>query len=157
MSGLIVVGVDGSESARLAARWAAHEAEMRDADVLLLSAWDMPRYGFSFGAAAFSEDFLKALRRTAEGNVADAMDELRAISKDVDVSTEVVEGQAAAALLQAAKDADLLVLGSRGLGGFRELLLGSVSQQCANHAPCPVVVVRHIHEAQRTRPRRCER
>jgi nucleotide-binding universal stress UspA family protein len=144
MSGLIVVGVDGSECARLAVRWAAREAEMRDADVLLLSAWDMPTYGFSFGAAAFSDDLLKALRRTAERNIADATDEIRTISKDVEVSTEVVEGQAAAALLEAARDADLLVVGSRGLGGFRELLQGSVSQQCASHAACPVVVVRHL-------------
>jgi nucleotide-binding universal stress UspA family protein len=147
MSGSIVVGVDGSNSARLAVRWAAHEAETRHASVLLVAAWDMPTYGFSFGAAAYMDDMLKALQRAAEQNVADAIDDVRAITKRVEVSTRVVEGQAAAVLMEAARDADLLVVGSRGLGGFRELLLGSVSQQCANHAACPVVVVRHLSDA----------
>lgn len=62
---------------------------------------------------------------------------------EFDVETRAVEGQAARVLLDASQDADLLVVGSRGLGGFRELLLGSVSQQCAHHATCPVVIVRH--------------
>jgi nucleotide-binding universal stress UspA family protein len=143
MSGTIVVGIDGSESARFAARWAAREAELRAAAVLLVSAWELPTYGFSFGAVAVSEDMMKALRRAAEDNLADATDEVRTIAKEIDVSTEVVEGNAAGVLLEAARDADLLVVGSRGLGGFRELLLGSVSQHCAHHAGCPVVIVRH--------------
>jgi nucleotide-binding universal stress UspA family protein len=60
--------------------------------------------------------------------------------------TQAVQGQAASVLMHASRHADLLVLGSRGLGGFRELLLGSVGQQCVNHASCPVVVVRHLNE-----------
>jgi nucleotide-binding universal stress UspA family protein len=147
MDGTIVVGIDGSESARLAARWAAREAELRHVSLLLVSAWDMPSYGFSFGAAANIDDMLKALERTAEDNIAEAIDEVRAVSSVVDLSTQVVQGQAAAVLVGAARDAELLVVGSRGLGGFRELLLGSVSQQCVNHAACPVVVVRHLAEA----------
>jgi nucleotide-binding universal stress UspA family protein len=147
MSRFIVVGIDGSVAARVAARWAAREAEMRGADQLLVGAWDMPAYGFSFGAAAMTDDVLKALRRTTEENVANALDEVRAITERVDVSTKVVEGQAGAALLDASRDADLLVVGSRGLGGFRDLLLGSVSEECANHAACPVVVVRHLAHA----------
>jgi nucleotide-binding universal stress UspA family protein len=59
--------------------------------------------------------------------------------------TEAVQGQAAGVLLHASRDADLLVVGSRGLGGFRGLLLGSVSRQCVDHASCPVVVVRHVN------------
>jgi nucleotide-binding universal stress UspA family protein len=145
MSGLIVVGIDGSESARLAARWAAQEARSRNAAVRLVSAWDLPTYGFSLSAVGVSDDMTKALQQAAEVNLADATDEVRAIAKEIEVSTEVVEGQAAGVLLEAARDADLLVVGSRGLGGFRELLLGSVSQQCANHAGCPVVIVRHLH------------
>jgi len=62
--------------------------------------------------------------------------------RDVEISRSVVEGSAASALVAAAESADLLVIGSRGLGGFRGLLLGSVSQQCAHHASCPVVIVR---------------
>jgi nucleotide-binding universal stress UspA family protein len=146
MSGFIVVGIDGSESARLAVRWAAREAELRHLSLELVSAWDMPVYGFSFGAAANIDDVLKALRMAAEGHLAEAIDEVRAVSTDIEVSTNVVEGQAAAVLVDAAREADLLVVGSRGLGGFRDLLLGSVSQQCANHAACPVVVVRHLHD-----------
>ena len=64
---------------------------------------------------------------------------------DVEIETAAVQGQqASAALIDAARDADLLVVGSRGAGGFSSLLLGSVSQQCAHHAPCPVVIVRQI-------------
>jgi nucleotide-binding universal stress UspA family protein len=70
---------------------------------------------------------------------------VRAEAPDAEVQTKVVEGPAARVLLGEAADADLLVVGSRGLGGFRELVLGSVSQQCAHHARCPVVIVRHVH------------
>jgi nucleotide-binding universal stress UspA family protein len=143
MAGLIVVGVDGSEPARLAARWAAHEAQLRAAEVLLVSAWEVPTYAFTYGGSAgLSDQWVSALRELAETRVAEASEAIRAIADRVVVSTRVVEGQAASVLLEAADGADLLVVGSRGLGGFRELLLGSVSQQCASPATCPVVVVR---------------
>jgi nucleotide-binding universal stress UspA family protein len=144
MDGTIVVGIDGSDTARLAARWAAREAELRGASLRLVSAWEMPTYGFSFGAATNIDDMLKALREAAEERVAEAGDEARAISSSIDVSTFVYEGQAAGVLVHEARDADLLVVGSRGLGGFKGLLLGSVSEQCASHAACPVVIVRHL-------------
>jgi nucleotide-binding universal stress UspA family protein len=144
VSGLIVVGVDGSEPARFAAQWAAREARLRNAAVRLVSAWDLPTYGFGLGAVGIYDNMMKVVQRAAEDNLADATEEVRTIAKEIDVSTEVVAGQAAGVLLEAARDADLLVVGSRGLGGFRELLLGSVSQQCANHAGCPVVIVRHL-------------
>jgi nucleotide-binding universal stress UspA family protein len=67
---------------------------------------------------------------------------VESVDADVGVHRVLIEGAAAQALLSAAIDAELLVVGSRGLGGFKELLLGSVSHQCANHAPCPVVIVR---------------
>jgi nucleotide-binding universal stress UspA family protein len=144
MGGSIVVGVDGSGTSMLAVRWAAEEAESRRASLLLVSAWDMPTFGFSFGAASATEDIIKSLRRSAEDTVGDALDEVRETVGDIEVSTRVTEGQAAGVLIDASKDADLLVIGSRGLGGFRDLLLGSVSEQCANHAACPVVIVRHL-------------
>jgi nucleotide-binding universal stress UspA family protein len=144
MSGSVVVGVDGSETSLLAVRWATREAEIRGDALRLVSAWDMPTFGFSFGAAAYSEDLLKALQKTAEDNLAQALDVVREITNVVEVSIEAVEGNAASILLEESREADLLVVGSRGLGGFRDLLLGSVSEQCANHAACPVVVVRHL-------------
>jgi nucleotide-binding universal stress UspA family protein len=144
MSGSVVVGVDGSETSLLAVRWATREAEIREDALRLVSAWDMPTFGFSFGAAAYSEDLLKALQKTAEDNLAQALDVVREITNVVEVSIEAVEGNAASILLEESREADLLVVGSRGLGGFRDLLLGSVSEQCANHAACPVVIVRHL-------------
>jgi nucleotide-binding universal stress UspA family protein len=90
---------------------------------------------------------LKSLAQLAEDKLAAAVRGARAEARDVEMETIAAEGQAAKVLLETAKGADLLVVGSRGLGGFRELLLGSVSQQCAQHATCPVVIVRHIDEA----------
>ena len=79
-------------------------------------------------------------RSAAESVLADAAARVRA-EADVDVLTELVEGDAAQALLDRSARADLLVVGARGLGGFAGLLLGSVSQRCVQHAACPVVVV----------------
>jgi nucleotide-binding universal stress UspA family protein len=88
-------------------------------------------------------DHLEAAAR----NLLDAcVDEARSADPDVDVQGELVEGRPAGALLEAARSADLLVVGSRGRGGFAGLLLGSISAQCVHHAPCPVVVVPHGRE-----------
>jgi nucleotide-binding universal stress UspA family protein len=78
-----------------------------------------------------------AAKQFLDGLVAEA----RSLAPGVEVRGELVEGPPARALLEHARTADLLVVGSRGLGGFRSLLLGSVSQQVVHHAPCPVVVV----------------
>jgi nucleotide-binding universal stress UspA family protein len=88
------------------------------------------------------EELAAGARRTLERALADAGDR----TAGVDVEPVVREGAPARVLLEEADDADLLVVGSRGLGGFRGLLLGSVSQQCSHHAPCPVVVVPHERE-----------
>ena len=148
MSGRVVVGVDGSETARKAVRWAAREAKLRGMKLELVSAWEIPIYSYAsrYGFPAISEEMMKSLTARAEGHLAEALDEARAEARDVQIETIAVEGQPAKALVEVAKGADLLVVGSRGLGGFRELLLGSVSQQCAQHATCPVVIVRHLEE-----------
>jgi len=146
MSERIVVGVDGSDTASLAVRWAAREAVLRGAALTLVGAWEIPSTALGLGMAAVSEDLVKDLVKVAEDNVAAALDEVRAeAGSAIEVQTAVAEGQAAHVLLDASREADLLVIGSRGLGGFRELLLGSVSQQCAHHSTCPVVIVRHVH------------
>jgi nucleotide-binding universal stress UspA family protein len=149
MSGRVVVGVDGSDTARKAVRWAAREAKLRGIKLELVSAWEIPIYSlaYGYGFPAISEEMMKNLTEGAEGHLAAALDEARAEARDVEIETIALEGQPAKALVEVAKGADLLVVGSRGLGGFRELLLGSVSQQCAQHATCPVVIVRHLEEA----------
>jgi nucleotide-binding universal stress UspA family protein len=146
MTERIVVGVDGSETARLAARWAAVEARLRGATLELVTAWEVAPAAHGYGYVAIPEDFLKDLTKAAEDTVAAALEVVRAEAPDAEVQTKVVEGHAAQVLLEAAEGAELLVVGCRGLGGFRELVLGSVSQQCAHHARCPVVIVRHVHE-----------
>jgi nucleotide-binding universal stress UspA family protein len=146
MTKRIVVGVDGSETAKLAARWAAREAHLRGATLELVTAWEVAPAAYGYGYVAIPEEFLKELAKAAEDTIAAALEVVRREAPDADVQTKVVEGQAAWVLLAEAEGADLLVVGSRGLGGFRELVLGSVSQQCAHHARCPVVIVRHIHD-----------
>jgi nucleotide-binding universal stress UspA family protein len=81
-------------------------------------------------------------QRHAEQVLREAVERARSDHPAVKVETAVVEGRPARVLVEMSADADLLVVGSRGLGGFSELLLGSVSQQCVHHAHCPVTVVR---------------
>jgi nucleotide-binding universal stress UspA family protein len=137
----IVVGVDGSDGARVAVRWAAAEAARRNGRLELVSAWHFPASSGTFAIAYAVDELVKDLTRAAERQLGEAAADARAIAPDVIVETHVAEAQPATALLEAAAGADLLVIGSRGLGGFRGLLLGSVSQQCAHHATCPVVIV----------------
>jgi nucleotide-binding universal stress UspA family protein len=133
----IVAGVDGSEPSVRALRWAIEDARTRGAAVQAVHAWDVP-YSLSFAAAAVDwPAFERAARQLLDHAVDTALGELT----EVPVDRVLASGSAADVLLGAAKGADLVVVGSRGVGGFRGLLLGSVSQQVAHHAPCPVVVV----------------
>jgi len=143
MSGRIVVGVDGSDTARFAARWAAHEARRRGAVLEMVCAWEVPTNTSGTGYVLATDDLVEGLVRNAEETLAAAGETVRLEAGQIPVETRALEGPAVRVLLEASKGADLLVLGSRGLGGFRELLLGSVSQHCAHHATCPVVIVRH--------------
>jgi nucleotide-binding universal stress UspA family protein len=138
---LIVVGVDGSDESARALEWAADEAELRAARIRVLSAWHIPTLVYSSGyvpmvAPSADESTEHATRAIAEG----AAGELR--HRDLEAEWTVERGNAAEALIDASAEADLLVVGSRGHGGFTGLLLGSVSAQCAAHAHCPVVIVR---------------
>jgi nucleotide-binding universal stress UspA family protein len=141
----IVVGVDGSEGARVALRFALEEARLRGAGVRAVVAWHLPAGVYEAAPATPDTRVLEALaddaRERLEGAVAEAAD----VAGDVPVEMIVREGRAASVLLDEASDADLLVVGSRGLDGFRGLLLGSVSQQCSHHAPCPLVIVPQKH------------
>ncbi len=138
---VIVVGVDGSDESREALRWALEEARLRGATVRAVSAWRDP-YVVAPGFGR-PEDFeFDALRERAVEALAEVVADVVGTKSDVHVERVVAEGPAGSVLVQAAEDADLLVVGSRGHGGFVGLLLGSVSQQCVSHAPCPVLVVR---------------
>jgi nucleotide-binding universal stress UspA family protein len=134
---VIVVGVDGSEESKETLRFALEEARRRHTKVHVVHAftqWEpIPGTGESEQdrSPQEREAWLAALVREVVGEVA-----------DVDIGQSTVEDDPAPALLAAAQSAELLIVGSRGHGGFAGLLLGSVSQQCAHHAPCPVVIVR---------------
>lgn len=137
MGGRLVVGVDGSDHAARALRWAIDEARLRGAWVEAVHAWDYPVVSVT-GFPVPDVD-LEAIEQSARATLDHAVDQNTA--PDVEIRRSVVAGPAPTALLEAATDADLLVVGSRGRGGFAGLLLGSVSQQCAQHARCPVVIV----------------
>jgi nucleotide-binding universal stress UspA family protein len=141
-SGRIVVGVDGSEPAVSALRWAAQEAGLRQARLDVVHAYDYPPMVTPFGplVAVDLETIQKASQEMLADMIASAVGE--ASPPPGAVERISVASGAAAALLEAAAEADLLVVGARGRGTLRGLLLGSVSQQCVHHAPCPVAVVR---------------
>jgi nucleotide-binding universal stress UspA family protein len=138
---MIVVGVDGSGSSREAIRWARDEARLRNTDVRAVYAWLLPMVnGYQYIPPELIDP--DELERRAQELVDAAVAEAAGESTGVHVESRAVEGSAAEVLVRESRDADMLVLGSRGHGGFAGLLLGSVGQQCVHHAVCPVVVVR---------------
>lgn len=142
---MVVVGVDGSDEAQAALRFALGEARLRGATLRIVHAWTLPAVTGGLGgiAATPSVDYLEHLRAEAERVVDRALAEFPAGVRPP-IERRVVRGTPSAVLIEASQDADLLVVGSRGRGGFAGLLLGSVSQQCAHHARCPVVIARDI-------------
>jgi nucleotide-binding universal stress UspA family protein len=139
--GTIVVGVDGSPGAMAAARFAVDEARIRKATLRLVAAWHVPAMAYGNAFAVGADDLPDAMREAAGRSLEQTLTDLGELD-DISVEKHLEAGPAAQVLLSQAADADLLVVGSRGHGGFAGLLLGSVSQQCAQHAPCPVVIVR---------------
>jgi nucleotide-binding universal stress UspA family protein len=142
--GTIVVGVDGSEGSVAALRFALEEAKIRGAELRAVSAWHVPPAVYGAGMAPAGLD-LDEYRKLAEKALAASVSEAAGGASDVAVTPILREGGPSDVLLEESKDADLLVVGTRGLGGFKGLLLGSVSQQVAHHASCPVVVVPPPH------------
>ncbi|MEL5955244.1 universal stress protein [Streptomyces sp. CLV115] len=141
-TGRIVVGVDGSESSKQALRWAVRQAELTGGVVEAVTAWDFPQFHGALGWLPPSSSDEAALEGRARRDLAEAIQETVGSQPPVEVRTEARYGTAAAVLLEASRGASMLVVGSRGLGGFSGLLLGSVAQHCTQHASCPVVVVR---------------
>jgi len=138
---VIVVGVDGSSESKDALRWAIAEAHLRRATVRAIHVWTYP---LIFAGEYVPSDMIdaNALRDAAEKALEEAVTEVAGETPDVYIERVVEHGSVAHVLVEAAREADILVVGSRGHGGFTGSLLGSVSQQCAQHAPCAVVIVR---------------
>jgi nucleotide-binding universal stress UspA family protein len=132
----IVAGVDGSESSVRALEWAIRQAGLTGAVVDAVCAWQYP---VSFGWAIIDDTDYHA---QAAAMLDKVIAEARRVDESVTIRAHVLERNAAQALLDMAEGADLLVVGSRGHGGFAGALLGSVSQHCVTHATCPVLVMR---------------
>jgi nucleotide-binding universal stress UspA family protein len=136
----IVVGTDGSDGSLAALRVAADQARLHQAVLEVVVSWHpsaastLPSFGVGSPAAETVDELHRALLETlaAEGLGPDC---------GITIEPRVVTGHAAEVLLDAADTADLVVVGSRGRGGFAGLVLGSVSQQVLAHAHCPVMVV----------------
>ncbi len=133
---LVAVGVDGSPESISALRWAIGEARLRHGRVRMITSWSYPPRTNDIDGE-FIDD---RSERGAERIQAIALDAVP--SDGVEVSGHLVQGPPASVLLDAAHGVNLLVVGSRGLGGFSGLLLGSVSNQVVHHAACPVLVIR---------------
>jgi len=147
----VVVGIDGSPASKYAINWAAEEASLRGRPLHLLHACGWPLLDVPLGpdlyrlpvAGRTSDD----VRSAAEQLVHGAADAVRSANPSLEVTTEVSSDLPSAALITASQTAAAVVLGSRGLGGFTGLLLGSVSLQVATHARCPVVIARQAASA----------
>jgi nucleotide-binding universal stress UspA family protein len=141
---VIVVGVDHSDGAKAALAFAHKEASLRNATLRAVHAWQIGNIGYTGfeGAVPALGGDISELRAAAAAALDATVREALPSPGDVKIEQRVVEGTAGAALVDESRQADLLVVGSRGHGGFAQLLLGSVSQQCAHHAACPVVIVR---------------
>lgn len=143
-TGRILVGVDGSAGSRRALRWAVEEAARRGAFIDALIAWGTP-YDFAGDLHYVRRDeqmiaeFVRALLTETIAGVAGN-------SPNVEIHPIVIEGDPAETLCAWSADSDLLVVGSRGVGGFTRLALGSVSDKCAHHSRCPVVIVPKDYE-----------
>jgi nucleotide-binding universal stress UspA family protein len=145
VTGKIAVGVDGSECAKQALTWAIDEAKLRGAEVIAVHAYQVPVVVPTLGGFSYSLpdiDFAGEARQLLDNVIKEVTDG----SEPVTIERRIVERSPAQALIRTSGSADLLVVGSRGLGGFTGLLLGSVGHQCAQHAHCPVVIVPHTEQ-----------
>jgi nucleotide-binding universal stress UspA family protein len=139
----IIVGVDGSVHSQRALEWAMREAAIRHAPLTVLAVHPVMASMYTAAPVEYPADEAAAgqARRYAQEAAGKAASKLAGDARPASVTTLAVIGKPAEELINASRDADLLVVGSRGAGGFARLLMGSVSGQVAHHAHCPVVVV----------------
>lgn len=138
----IIVGVDGSRHSRSALQWAVSEAVARHAPLTVLTVHQAVAGSWG-GTIPYPDDteLIRKLREEVRQETDDVLDELDVASRPPLVTVRAVTGLPAEQLLAAAAGADMLVVGARGAGGFKKLLLGSVSTHVTHRAPCPVVVI----------------
>ncbi len=137
----ILVGVDGSPPSRTALTWAAAEAADHGADLVVLAVWERSLLP-PMGSGGVPESPVPDPRQTATEDLLEVIKSELGDDPPVVVQPRVKEGSAAKVLIEQSADADLVVVGTRGRGGFMGLVLGSVSQHVAAYAKCPVTVVR---------------
>jgi nucleotide-binding universal stress UspA family protein len=137
----VIVGIDGSDGARAALRWAAAAAEQWGVPLIAVWAWEFSPLVVATDAPVELDRLEDANRHRLHTVLTEELGEEGAAR----ATAQLVEDSAVRALLSTAGPHDLLVVGSRGYGGFKGMLLGSVSQQVVHHAPCPVTVVRVPH------------
>ncbi len=147
----IVVGIDGSEAAGDALRWAVAQAKLTGATVEAVYAWD-PGVLVSLGMPPMLD--WKPLREAAHERPREIVREAVGSDSGVRIVTKTVMGHAAQVLVDRSAKADLLVVGSRGLGGLKGMVLGSVGHHCAAHSHCPVVVVHSSPQREHHAPKR---
>lgn len=135
----IVVGVDGSDQSLCALAWAVREAERRQAPLHVVTAYTIPVFAASSMDAGYATVDDAVIREGAQAVINEALARVR--TRDVEIVPRVETGDPAGVLLELSEDADLMVVGSRGRGGFVGRLLGSVSSALPAHAKCPTVVV----------------
>lgn len=134
----VVVGVDGSPDSVRALRWAAEYAQRFESPLVAVAVWQAP---VVYGDMYFSAQDYAGFEERARAGLVESVRE--ALGEDAQITEKVEQGHPSHALVEASKDAQLVVVGSRGLGSFKGTLLGSVSQHCVTHARCPVMVVPH--------------
>ena len=142
MGGVIVVGVDGSPQSTRAVDWALREAAAQGDEVTLVHAWEFPAIlTMTYGGDTIPVFTRDDVERLSDRLLAKAAAAARERAPGVTVSTQLMQGHPADVLVKASEKARLLVVGSRGLGGFRGMVMGSVSASCAHHVRCPLVIV----------------
>ena len=139
-----VVGVDGSEESQAALRWAADQAVAQGARLEVVCAWDLPSSGLatSYSPEPAGLPDAREIAGRAENALDQTLREVLGADTRLDIERVVEQGDPAAVLLRRSEGADMLVVGSRGHGGFNRLLVGSVSDKCVRHATCSVTVIR---------------
>jgi nucleotide-binding universal stress UspA family protein len=144
MSG-IIVGIDGSIHSRRALEWAISEAAIRHMPLTVLTVQQAVASYWGPVVYPGDTDLTEHARKVAQEETDSALDKLAPEARPPKVTVLAVVGAPAEELLRRAEDADMIVVGSRGAGGFKKLLLGSVSSTVIHHAHCPVVVIRGEH------------